>query len=413
MLILLLSNRFPPNISGGAEIAAGDMAVALRQRGHDVRVLTSRDSDGQSLGDAPWIGRTLREVVDPTGDRRGSPRGPIGRTVALYRQTHSRSSARTVLEAVSTMQPDLLYIWDVSGIGLVSVLRALRGIRIPIVFQLASYWWHYVNSPETSFSTVRALQLKKVIIGRVPPLWFTTLIATSNTVKQAYVRVGCPADRIEVIDNAIDASFLDTPHRAARTNVKPVLMYAGRLCAEKGVMVALQAVDLLVNRQHRAIRLRIYGSGDPRYEEHLRAYASTHGLDDMVSFHGLVPRDQLLRAYDAADVLLVPSLWEEPFGLVAVEAMARAVPVVASDAGGLNGVVEDGVSGALVTPGDPGDLAAAVKRLLDRPDERRRFGKAGQQAVRARYTLDMCAQRVERHLERALALNLQECQWVE
>jgi glycogen synthase len=410
MRILLLSNRFPPNVSGGAEVAAGDMALALRRRGHALTVLTSRGG-GDNNGLEPWISRTLREVIDSQRDSDGSQRSGLGRLVAFYRQTHSRSSAHKVLEAIARVKPELLYIWDVSGIGLVSVLRAIRDLEVPIVFQLGSYWWQYVNSPETHFSTVRALRLKKLIIGPVPALTFTTLIATSDAVKRAYVEVGCPADRIEVIDNAVDARFLDAERWPRRDGDRPILMYAGRLCAEKGVMVALQALALLVSRDARDVRLDVYGSGDPRYQEQLRDYVRTRGLEGRVAFKGLVPRDELIRAYDCADVVLVPSLWEEPFGLVAVEAMARGVPVVASDVGALGAVICDGIDGHLVVPGDANALAVAVSRLLDDPAQRRRIGEAGRQAVVERFTLDACAQRVEQHLERALALDLRESRW--
>jgi glycogen synthase len=410
MRILLLSNRFPPNVCGGAEIAAGDMALALRRRGHTITVLTSRDRSS-SNGHEPWISRTLREVVDARGDGNGFQRSQVGRAVAFYRQAHSPSSARKVRDAVARLKPELLYIWDVSGIGLVSVLRALRDVQVPIVFQLGSYWWQYINSPQTRFSTVRAARLKKLIIGEVPALRFTTLIATSEVVKQEYVRVGCPGDRIEVIDNAIDARFLGSRQAQPRTGDRPVLMYAGRLCPEKGVMVALQAIELMVSHQARDVLFEVYGSGDPRYHEQLRAFVRTHGLGRTVAFKGLVPREELIRAYDRADVVLVPSLWEEPFGLVAVEAMARAVLVVASDVGALRGVIGDGLNGRLVTAGDAEALAFAVSRLLDDPDERRRLGDAGRRAVLERFTLDMCTQRVERHLERAIGLDLLDARW--
>ncbi len=410
MRILLLSNRFPPDVVGGAEILAGDVARALRDRGHDVCVLTS-PYDGRGSGREPWVARQLREVVDGPQARNGSPRGGAGRLLAFYRQTHSRYSARTVRRVIARFAPDVVYVWNLSGVGLVSILRVLRQVRHPIVFHLHSYWWQYINSPETRFSTVRMAWLKKLVIGPVPPLKFTTLIATSEAVKQEYAQAGCPRDRIEVIDNAIDFRFLGNDVVTSHRSRRPVLMYAGRLSAEKGVKVAVQALDLLVNRDGRDIRLEIYGQGDPQYVALLRALVSSRNLTEAVAFHGLVSQDRLICAYDQADLVIVPSLWEEPFGLVAVEAMARGVAVIASDVGGLRGVLRDGVDGRLVKPGDPHILATTIAESLDCPEDRIRLGSAAHQTVRERFTLDICSRRIEEHLQRALALDAHESRW--
>jgi len=410
MRVLMLSNRYPPNVSGGAEIAAGDMAVALRRRGHDVRVLTARDPVN-GYEDEPWVARRLRKVIDPARGPHGETRSALTRTLAFYRQTHSHRSSRTVSREAARLRPDVLYLWDVSGIGLVSVLRALHSLTLPIVFQLGSYWWQYINAPQTPFSTVRAAWLKKLIIGPVPALRFTSLIATSDTVKRAYVRAGCPPERIEVIDNAVDAGFLRAPGEAPGRHARPVLMYAGRLCAEKGVTVALHSVDQLVHRHGIDVEMRIFGAGDPRYEQRLRELVASRSLERHVVFCGLVPRERLIAAYDEADVVLVPSLWQEPFGLVVLEAMARGAAVVASDAGALAAVVRDGENGRVVPAGDADAMAIAVRELLRDDRERGRLGAAGRRAVEERYTLDVCVSRVERHLERARALDLQESRW--
>lgn len=92
---------------------------------------------------------------------------------------------------------------------------------------------------------------------------------------------------------------------------------------------------------------------------------------------GWVPPHRLPDLYRSAAVVVVPSLWEEPFGLVAVEAMACGVPVIASRQGGLASIVEDGITGFLVAPGDSEQLAERLEQLLADSDLRRRFGEAG------------------------------------
>lgn len=409
MRILLLSNRFPPDVVGGAEVLVGNVARALAQRSHEVTVLTSRYHG--SNGREPSVMRELREVVDVNSARSRLGRTRPGRLITFYRDAHAGSSARRLLKTVADVKPDIVYVWNISGVGLISVLRALRKLDVPIVFHLHSYWWQYVNFPETQYSTMHRIWLKRLIIGPVPPLRFTTLIAVSDTVKRAYVDSGCPESRIEVIDNAIDPRFFRPSGEPRQMNGRPVVMYAGRVCAEKGVMVALEAVNLLVHRDGRDVRLRIYGSGDPRYEEELVRYVRHHQLNDVVTFHGLVARDDLIRAYDQADMVLVPSLWAEPFGLVAIEAMARGLPVIASDVGGLRSVIRGDIDGLLVPAADSQALVSAITWLSDRPDEGRRLGDVARHMVRSRYRLDACIQRIERHLERALEREIQESRW--
>jgi glycosyltransferase involved in cell wall biosynthesis len=116
---------------------------------------------------------------------------------------------------------------------------------------------------------------------------------------------------------------------------------------------------------------------------------------------GLVPHDQVTASFTAAAVAVVPSRWAEPFGLVAVEAMAAATPVVASDVGGLADIVVPGVTGLRVPPGDPVALAGALDGLLADPGLRIRMGRAGR-ARAQRYTAGAVVPRVIEAYARAL-----------
>jgi glycosyltransferase involved in cell wall biosynthesis len=410
MKVLVLTSRFPPNVRGGAEIFAGDVSQALRGRGHEVRVLTER-FDCETNGTEPWIQRTLRGVVDSWAGHPGSRRGDPRRLVAFYRQIHSGFNARRIRAAVADFKPDVLFIWEISGIGPVSILRGLRRVQIPIVYHLHNYWWQYINSPQTNFSKARIAWLKRMLIGPVPPLRFTTSMAVSEVVKREYVRVGCPGDRIDIIGTAIAAHFFQPRSRSTETTGRPVLLYVGRLCAEKGVMVALEAVNILAKRDRRDVSFCVYGSGDPSYAAALRDYVHTHGLRELVSFNGLVDQDRLIQAYDGAAIALIPSLWQEPSPLVALEAMARGVPVIASDVGGMRELGDDVACGVLVPPGDAHVLADAIAHLLDSPAERHRMGETGRRVVRERFTVDVRTVEIERHLERALELDARESRW--
>jgi glycosyltransferase involved in cell wall biosynthesis len=120
-----------------------------------------------------------------------------------------------------------------------------------------------------------------------------------------------------------------------------------------------------------------------------------------ISVLGALPHESVLAAWRKCAVGVVPSRWAEPFGLVALEAMAAGVPLVASRIGGLLDFVSDGESGILVDPGDPAALAAALDRLIGDPKLRARFGAGGAQRA-LEYTASAVMPRVEAAYGRAL-----------
>jgi glycosyltransferase involved in cell wall biosynthesis len=147
------------------------------------------------------------------------------------------------------------------------------------------------------------------------------------------------------------------------------LMFVGALGPHKGVDVLLEARRRM---RHKPALVLI---GTPRDD--------TPPIDDPgIVVARNVPSPQVMASWMRASIAIVPSVWHEPMGQVAIEAMLVGRPVVASDVGGLRDVVDHGSTGVMVPPGDPGALAAALDGLLDNPELRRRMGEAGR--LRAR-----------------------------
>jgi glycosyltransferase involved in cell wall biosynthesis len=410
--ILLLSNLYPPDVQGGAEILAGDIAGGLTALGHEVLVLTSGQerpgAQGQQEGPV-W--RTLRSAPPAHFDRGRPPWQQLPLLLNYYRRYHRPANAAELQRIVALTRPDIVYIWEITGIGVNSLLKALPGLDVPIVFHLGSYWLLYARSPETEQVRLRMRWLKQWLIGSVDKPACTSLIAVSKTVKEEYVRAGYEPESIEVIYNGIDSRFLTLPRAERDGNAEqPVqLLFVGRLRVEKGLLVLLRALDLLVN-EHSSLPplyLNIFGTGDQVYVNELQAFLREKRLEQMVTFHGRVSQDELIRQYDLSDIMLVPSLWQEPFGLVIAEAMARGLPVIASNVGGPAEILTDGVDGLLVEPGNERALADAIQRLLTNEQQRERLAQAAQATVKERFTIEENARRVEQHLSRAIERNRQ------
>ena len=406
MRILLLSNLYPPFVEGGAEILAGDIAAGLERLGHDVRVLTSSYGLSKPEHDGK-IWRSLQPAPPVYFDRQRSFWSQFNQPFNYYRRYHNAANARTLRQVVAATTPDILYIWEITGIGVNSLLKVLPDLKIPIVFHLGSYWLLYAHSPETEQSRLRIRWLKQRLIGTVPQLTWTSLIAVSTTVKQEYVRSGFDPKRIEVIYNGIDPRFLTLPRSASNEEEAFQLLFVGRIRVEKGILVILKALDQLVNEMKTSLNvpplhLHIFGDGDETYISELKTFLHETGLTEIVTFHGKVPQDELIRHYDRCDLMLVPSLWQEPFGLVVAEAMARGLPVIASNVGGPAEILTHEINGLLVEAGDERTLALAIIELIKNPEKRKRFGQAARSTVQERFVIEENASRVEQHLQRAI-----------
>lgn len=226
----------------------------------------------------------------------------------------------------------------------------------------------------------------------------TRVIAVSSAVRDHLCAQGLGEGKISVVHNGVDTeSFRPIPSADAKRSLGldtdgVMLGVFGRLSEEKGQRVALEAMFLLTVDRLDA-RLTIVGQGPDL--DSLRVSARALGIEDRVEFVGFL--DDVRGWMSACDVVVAPSL-REGLGLAAIEAMALERPVVASSAGGLKEVVEDGTTGFLVAPNDPRALADRLSLLIDRPDLRDRMGRLGRLRVLEHFEIEKQMGKVIEHL---------------
>jgi glycosyltransferase involved in cell wall biosynthesis len=175
-----------------------------------------------------------------------------------------------------------------------------------------------------------------------------------------------------VLTPGVEERYLTAPAPRAR-DWSWRLLYLGRVVEQKGVITAIEALAQLPAEA----TLAIVGSGDAAYRSALERRASALGVAARVTFAPPVDRDGTVSAYQAADVVLHPVRWGEPWGLVPLEAMAAGRPVVATGQGGSADFLDDGVNALLHAPGDAAGLATALARLAGDPELRSRLVAAG------------------------------------
>lgn len=217
--------------------------------------------------------------------------------------------------------------------------------------------------------------------------------AVSDYVKRTLVNsYQMSANRIEVIYNGVNLRRFSPENSADRSLLRSesalppnslVVTCVAALIPQKGVSDLLIAAQLILKQQPNVFFV-IVGEGPLLVD--LREQAKRLDIRDNVRFTGL--RSDVNRFIAMCDVLAVPSIWQEPAGLVTIEGMASSRPVVATRVGGIPEYVEDGAVGILVEPHSPEQLASALLRILNSPETAEAMGRAGRSRAEAQFSMD-------------------------
>jgi glycosyltransferase involved in cell wall biosynthesis len=238
--------------------------------------------------------------------------------------------------------------------------------------------------------------------SRHAPLIFKHAICVSTATRNSLVAAGIPVANARVIRTGVDTKrYLGhRPDLLLRQDQSLNLLYAGRLVSEKGVDVAIKALEkLVIGLNLRHIRLGIAGSDSADYERFLRQLVTQLGLDEHVSFFGHVPGEEMPQLLRKFDVLLVPSTWQEPFSRMVLEGMSAGLVVVATPLGGTTEILSDGENGLLFAPGNSEDLTQKIVSLASNPGLRRRLALAGKQTVDERFTVTKMMDELEGYIQ--------------
>jgi len=320
-----------------------------------------------------WLPAVTLHLLRPHGAA-----GYVGAVPALRRLVHQQ-------------RIDLVHAHYATGYG---VLATLAGYRP----RLVSVWGSDVDDfPDKSM--LHAALLRRVLRSA------DALAATSQALV-GRVHTLLPqrpaGQQLHLTPFGVDTEQFQ-PGVAPRRDAAQVVIGSSKgLAATYGIDVLLRAFAQLpaVNRHGQALQLRLLADG-PQASEY-QQLAAALGLQGRVQFDGGLPHAQMPQALSALDVFVAPSR-QESFGVSVLEASACAVPVVASAVGGLPEVVEHGVTGLLVPPGNVAALAAALATLADDPALRLAMGRAGRQLVQARYAWPFCVEQMMAAYDQVLA----------
>lgn len=385
MRILTITNNYPPHFYGGYELTCRDVMDRFRLAGHDVTVLTSDVRvPGVVEPDGPDILRTLVAQWDWNHNRIDMPRGWLA---GLRLERHN---LRALRQALRLSRADVVSVWHMGGLSL-SLLTVLERARLPVVLTIANDWLSYANLIDAWSlfwaDWTRSWRPTSVLGVPVQPPSLSNAIV--NFVS-AFTRAENGKHGTWVFPNAavvhpgIDLDdFPITPPINQPWNWR--LLYVGRLEQQKGIATLIRAFAQLP----REATLEVLGGGDEQYKQQMRELAAGLNVADRMSF-GFCSRGELRDRYRAADAVVFPSEWLEPFGLVPIEAMACGVPVVATGTGGSAEFLSDGENCLLYPPGDVTQLVDRVTTLATRPEIRARVTEGGRHTAKL-FTIDRYA----------------------
>jgi glycogen synthase len=392
--VLVVSNLYPPHALGGYEMSCADVMARFAARGHDVTVLTTgtRLAGVADVPD-PAVRRTLRWYWD---DHRIV-------TPGWWRSfTIERHNRRMLRRAVADVQPDVVSVWAMGAMSLGLVDELNRSAR-PTAYVVCDEWPVYGPRLDGWLAASRRRRARFA----APVVRGLTRLSTSLQEPQdatmcwlsEYVRGRCStATGWRPAHETVTYSGIDTVDFPVTEPLQRPwqgrLLCVGRVEPRKGFATAVTALADLPGAT-----LRIAGPDDGSHTAELTVLADRLGVGDRVTF-GAVPRAELRDVYAGADALLFTSAWQEPFGLVPVEAMACGTPVVAAPTGGAREFLVDGDNCLAVPAGDVRAVVAAVGRLASDDGLRRRLALGGAATARD-LTVDVLADVLERWHEAA------------
>ena len=328
MKILFWCEIFLPHV-GGIETSIRQLVEALVAEGHACEVITNRHSLELAQREEMY-GAMVHRLDVITAMTSGSPR-------ELHRLSQE------VREIMQRFTPDVHHLF-LAGPMLNLLRMANRSPKIPVVTSLQSPWADLLAGGAGVLQTLRD----------------SSAVVTSSEMLRREVCDKLPevASRVQFLLPAVEEPK-EPP--APLPWDPPTLLCLGRVVKEKGFDLALQALAKL-GPEFRHVRLRIVGDG-PDHPE-LKSLAAQLDLSDRVDFSPSISHSEVPQVLNKTTVMLVPSRWQEPSGMVILHAALMKRPVIATRVGGIPEVVDDGKTGLLVENDNPDPLAAAIEALM-------------------------------------------------
>jgi glycogen synthase len=366
----MLAPEFPPRGTTAIAAHVHGLSRALVRVGHEVVVITNADEENR--GDSTVDGvRVLRTDTD-------LPWLPDDFVVAHTAAANSHLISS--LARIGDWTPDVVHVHDWNFAWAGNTLATLHEAPLVATIHSTERGRHGGHVPQGDPSAIHSVEWWLS--------WQAARVICCSRFMMREVLEGfeLTSDTVRLVPNGVDTADWAPPHLGAVR--EPLVLAWGRVQYEKGFQVLAQAMARLRGKVP-GINCLIAGRGP--YLPELQSQVDIEGVGDLVQLAGYVPRDELRRLLHRAGCVVIPSLYE-PFGVVALEALAADAPVVSADTGGLAEIMQGSGAALLFEPGNAARLAESIERVLTDGSTARELRDRAQILLRERYSWDAIAQ---------------------
>ena len=387
--VMMLTWEFPPRVIGGISPHVFFLSKSLMKNGVKVYVVTC-DFPGAPAHE------TIEGVEVYRVDSYRNPAPDFATWVYLMNVNMQKEAAALAGKLADKIDVVHAHDWLVAtaGIGLKHVFRR------PLLVTM--------HSTEIGRREGTHTDTEKMI--HETEAWLTyeawrVICCSEYMVSHVKWAFGLPSDKLAMIPNGVNTQIYENVEKQDLKQFRSrfalpeekIVLFVGRLVYEKGAHVLVNAIPKILEKVD--AKFVVVGSG--YMKEQLSNIVRSMGLERKVLFAGFVEDETLLKLQKCADVSVVPSLFE-PFGIVALEAMAAKSPVVVSDTGGLSEIVEHDVTGVKVYPNNTDSLAWGITKILLDENYKNRIVENAYKKVQEKYDWDKIAQQTKRIYEGVL-----------
>ena len=407
MKIAVLSDGFPPHYRGGAEAVAQRIANEYVRQGHSVVAITSVQAT-EDVGREESDGLTIRRVYASYHPR-----------WAAYRGLYNPQTVSQVARALKDEGPDIVHVHNIHRYLSYHCLKVASALGIPALLTFHDTMsFDYGKStqfvdpndlsdqpsasykisplPTLAANRLRYFPLRNLVIRYYLRRYTKKTFAVSDELNRALRANGITC--AGTIHNGIDPGHFTTTEREVgvfadkhQIRGKKAILFGGRLSHLKGGTQIMQAMSRINAEIPEAVLLLL--GHDEEHVAMMHTVAKQAGLGAQVVPVGWLTGRELRAAYGASQVVVVPSIYLDPFPTINIEAMAMSKPVVGTVFGGTKEIVVDGETGYVVNPLNVERLASRIVELLSNEPKARAMGEAGYRRVIDEFTIQKCASR--------------------
>jgi glycosyltransferase involved in cell wall biosynthesis len=389
MKICLISNLYPPNVLGGAEVSVKKVSEELAKRGHEVIIITTPFNENK----IEIINGVKIYEINPLNiysvydhPHKSAFLKPLWHVIDLW-NPYDNSIIKKILK---TENPDIVHIHNFKGFS-ISSFAAAKSLGIPLVFTAHDYSLicmraNLLNRSGEICENPAALckiynSIQKKLVKNKPDLLISPSQFVINKLRSNGLFQDVKAKKVPLgIELKSDKKF-------EKDYSTIDILYAGNLGEHKGVHILLKAFMRIKNDN---IRLNIVGKGD--CGKKLKIMAEN---DNRIKFHGFLEGNELSKVYKNANLTVVPSIWYDNSPMVIYESLSYGTPVIGSKIGGIPELIEDGFNGFLFEEGNVVELQRLLESLINSPETLKKLEDGTSESIQ-KYTMETHIKQLEK-----------------